>query len=128
MNEKVVIKKSRIIFLIGLLLSIIVSIWMHQINYCLAVVLGYMIGLLVFYITIKATDLILEMQSSGGIIAISFLMKMLLYLLGFYLAYLFPNVFDMISVFLSYFIIKITIIVVGLSNKGGETNDEYRNN
>ena len=114
MDEKIVIKKSVYTFIVFLMGAAIFSILFHSKTYILGMILGYLLNLLTFQITINSSSLMLEIRSSRGIVTLSFLIKILIYLSGFYLSYLFSDIFDIISVFIGYLIIKITIIVIGV--------------
>lgn len=113
MNEHDVLKQSVKVFIGGLIIFSIVGIIFKQINYPLGFVLGYGVSVLSFYIIIFMSDAILKMGQSVRLVVIMFIAKMLLYAGGFLLAIKFDNIFNLISVFVGYFVTKITIDVLG---------------
>lgn len=121
MNEYSVLKNSIKIAVVGLVIFGIVAIFTKEVSYLFGYVLGYIVGILTYLIIIQSSTTILNLQ--GGSIAIvmaMFMVKLLLYALGFFLAVKLPNIFNLISVCIGYFIIKITIYTEGFKNKGGE--------
>lgn len=122
MNEKTVIKHSKYIFLVGLILSTIASIILKDSSIVIGLVVGYVISLLAFLLIIKTSETILHLTTSTVyLVVMMFLAKLVLYGMGFYLA-IKSSWVHLVTVFLGYFIIKITIYVDTYLNKGGEVN------
>lgn len=121
MNEFTVLKRSGYIFLIGCLILGIVSVIFHDISYIFGLVLGYIINVIVFLLIIKMSEGILKFSMSTAIIAIMFLVKLVLYALGFFIAVKTPW-FHILGVFLGYMCTKITIYVEQWIHKGGEVD------
>lgn len=117
MNEKIVLKKSVYVFMIGCVIAIILGIIFHEISYLLGFILGYVINYLIFSINIKMTDAILKLSVSTPIIVIMFILKLFLYALGFMIA-IKISLFHLFGVFAGYLVMKLTIY--GLYLKGGE--------
>jgi hypothetical protein len=118
--EKEVIKKSIVTFLIGVLGGSIVSILLKDYTIVLGLLLGYIIDLGSFMLTVKFTDMLLLVQDSTGRISIiMFIMKLGIYALGLYIAIKIPTIFHIISVVIGYFITKITIYLTMSKNTGG---------
>ena len=120
MNEYEVIKQSKKYFIIGLIIVSITSIITTNVSWLLGFILGYAINLLIFYMIIQTSSLLLDLKASTvPIIVMLFIGKLLVYALGFYLSMIFPEVFSVITVFLGYFVIKITIYAEEFRLRGG---------
>lgn len=121
MNEYSVLKNSIKMAGIGLLLFCIISFFTKEVSFIFGYLLGYVINILTFLIIIQSSATILNLRGgSVGIVMGMFMIKLLLYAIGFFLAVKLPNIFSLISVCVGYFIIKITIYIDGHRNKGGE--------
>ena len=80
-------------------------------SYFLGIIVGYIVSLIIFQIIIKMSDLILAISSNTiSLVIILFLTKLLIYGLGFFIA-IKVSWINIITVFLGYFIIKITIYI-----------------
>lgn len=117
MNEKDVLKQSIKVFIVGLICFGIVSIFLKQINFILGFILGYIVSVLSFYIIIFMSDAILKMGQAIKYVVVMFILKMVLYASGFILAIKLDNIFNLISVFCGYFVIRITIGILGYLNR-----------
>ena len=60
MNEKLVFKRSALIFLIGFVIFLIVGFIMKSVSYPLGFLLGYLFNLAIFYVIIITSDIILN--------------------------------------------------------------------
>lgn len=124
MNENTVLKNSIKLSIIGLLLFIIISFITRDSSYIGGYLVGYGINVITFLLIIQSSTLLLNLRGgSSGIIMAMFIIKLLLYALGFFLAFKVPNIFNIIGVFVGYFVIKVTIYLDGHRNKGGEQNE-----
>ena len=111
MNENTVMSHSKYVFLIALAIAGLVSLLLMDISYFLGIIVGYIVSLIIFQIIIKMSDLILAISSNTiSIVIILFLTKLLIYGLGFFIA-IKVSWINIITVFLGYFIIKITIYI-----------------
>lgn len=119
MNEKEVLKRSVYIFIGACILIGIVSIVTRDISYLLGLILGYIINILTFYITIKSTEALLQMSSSAVFIALTFLVKIVIYAVGLFMA-IKLNLFHILGVFIGYMLIKVAIYIEGYRHKGGD--------
>lgn len=117
MNENDVLKQSVKVFIIGLIIFSIIGIFVKQVNFILGFILGYVISVLSFYIIILMSDIILKLGQTVKYVIFMFIIKMLLYAGGFILALKFNSIFNLISVFFGYFVIRITISVLGYLNR-----------
>ena len=108
-------KESIKIFLVLLIISGIVSAFLHSISYSLGLVLGYLLNLFIFRVIQVEADAILNSYGklTVGLIIIISLAKLGIYALGFLLAIKCPNFFNLFSVFVGYFVIKLTIFYMG---------------
>lgn len=122
MNEKDVIKRSYQIFLLGVILFIFLGIFLKDISYLFGFILGYALNLIIFYLIIKMSEGILKFSMSTVIIIIMFILKLLIYALGFIIAVK-SDWFHLIGVFVGYMVTKISIYVEGYVNRGGEVNE-----
>ncbi len=124
MNEKNVLKTSLKIFIIGLIICIIPSIMSRSIIYISGLTLGYVVSVLTFLLIIKTSTLLLQIRSNT-IVIISFLtlLKTALYASGFLIALLMPEVANIVTVFIGYFIIKVTIYYSSYRSRGGVTSE-----
>lgn len=114
MNEGVVLKYSIRIFLIGLCMSVIPCIYFNTISYASGFIIGYIINVLVFLLIIQASTVILQLQSGSiAIVAVLFIIKLVLYAIGFYSAIRFANRISIVTVFMGYFVMKVTIYITG---------------
>lgn len=119
MNEKDVLRRSFYVFIVGCLLFAGIGIFFQDISYLLGFVLGYLINDIVFLLIIKMTDEILKTSMSTVIVAIIFLLKLILYALGFIVAI--KSVYiHIVGVFFGYLITKISIYIEGYIHKGGD--------
>ena len=111
MNEKTVMSHSKYVFLVALAIAGLVSLLLMDISYFLGIIVGYIVSLIIFQIIIKMSDLILAISSNTiSLVIILFLTKLLIYGLGFFIA-IKVSWINIITVFLGYFIIKITIYI-----------------
>ena len=111
MNENTVMSHSHYVFLIALAIAGLVSLLLMDISYFLGIIVGYIVSLIIFQIIIKMSDLILAISSNTiSLVIILFLTKLLIYGLGFFIA-IKVSWINIITVFLGYFIIKITIYI-----------------
>ena len=111
MNENTVMSHSKYVFLIALAIAALVSLLLMDISYFLGIIVGYIVSLIIFQIIIKMSDLILAISSNTiSLVIILFLTKLLIYGLGFFIA-IKVSWINIITVFLGYFIIKITIYI-----------------
>lgn len=111
MNENTVMSHSKYVFLVALAIAGLVSLLLMDISYFLGIIVGYIISLIIFQIIIKMSDLILAISSNTiSLVIILFLTKLLIYGLGFFIA-IKVSWINIITVFLGYFIIKITIYI-----------------
>ena len=112
MNENTVMSHSKYVFLVALAIAGLVSLLLMDISYFLGIIVGYIVSLIIFQIIIKMSDLILVISSNTiSLVIILFLTKLLIYGLGFFIA-IKVSWINIITVFLGYFIIKITIYIV----------------
>ena len=111
MNENTVMSHSKYVFLIALAIAGLVSLLLMDISYFFGIIVGYIVSLIIFQIIIKMSDLILAISSNTiSLVIILFLTKLLIYGLGFFIA-IKVSWINIITVFLGYFIIKITIYI-----------------
>ena len=111
MNENTVMSHSKYVFLIALAIAGLVSLLLMDISYFLGIIVGYIVSLIIFQIIIKMSDLILAISSNTiSLVIILFLTKLLIYGLGLFIA-IKVSWINIITVFLGYFIIKITIYI-----------------
>lgn len=117
MSENDVLKQSVKVFIGGLLIFIIVGIALKQISFPLGFILGYIVSVLSFYMIILMSDFILKMGQTIKYVVMMFILKMVLYAGGFILAIKLDNIFNLISVFFGYFVIRMTIGILGYLNR-----------
>ena len=111
MNENTVMSHSKYVFLVALAIAGLVSLLLMDISYFLGIIVGYIVSLIIFQIIIKKSDLILAISSNTiSLVIILFLTKLLIYGLGFFIA-IKVSWINIITVFLGYFIIKVTIYI-----------------
>ena len=111
MNENTVMSHSKYVFLVALAIAGLVSLLLMDISYFLGIIVGYIVSLIIFQIIIKMSDLILAISSNTiSLVIILYLTKLLIYGLGFFIA-IKVSWINIITVFLGYFIIKITIYI-----------------
>lgn len=121
MNEKSVIKSSVKIGAVIFLLFFAVGLAIHDISYPLGYLLGYIINFIVFLITIFTSTEILNLKLSVIPVVISVIGKMVLLALGFYIA-IKVSYFNLIGVFVGYLTTRISIIIEGYIQKGGDVH------
>lgn len=120
MNENTVLKNSIKLSSIGLLLFVITAGITKDSSYIFGYLVGYGINVLTFLLIIQSSTMLLNLRGgTSGIIMVMFIIKLLLYALGFFLALKLPNIFNIVGVFVGYFVIKVTIYIDGHRNKGG---------
>jgi hypothetical protein len=122
MNEKNVVKRSVFLFLIGIILFSIIGVLLKDISYLFGFILGYLLNLVIFYLIIKMSEGILTFSMSTTIVIIMFIVKMLIYALGFIIAVK-SKWFHLLGVFMGYMMTKLSIYVEGYINRGGEINE-----
>jgi hypothetical protein len=122
MNEKNVVKRSVFLFLIGIVLFSIIGVFLKDISYLFGFILGYLLNLVIFYLIIKMSEGILTFSMSTTIVIIMFIVKMLIYALGFIIAVK-SKWFHLLGVFMGYMMTKLSIYVEGYINRGGEINE-----
>lgn len=121
MNEITVMKRSVSIFLLGCLLFGIVGLIFRDISYIFGFVLGYIINIIDFYLIIKMSDGILKFKMPVVLVAMMFIVKLMMYGLGFYVA-IKSSWIHIVGVFFGYLCMKISIHVEDHVHKGGEGN------
>ena len=112
MNEKLVLKRSALIFLIGFVIFLIVGFIMKSVSYPLGFLLGDLFNLAIFYVIIITSD----MKSTSLIILLN-IVKLAIYAIGFLIAIFIPKWFNLIGVLFGYMVIKITIYIVSYQMK-----------
>lgn len=123
MDEIKVIKNSVFVYLIGLVATVVMGLFFNSISYPIGFTFGYILNLIVFLLIIAISKLILELGTgSVFLIGLLFLIKLIIYGIGFYLAIHFEEYISLVCVFFGYFIIKLSIYVTGYIYKGGEVN------
>ena len=122
MNEKTVLKRSVHVFFIASLIILIMSLCLQDISYIFGFILGYIINIIIFLMNIMMSEGILKFSMSTAIIVIMFILKLLFYALGFFIAVKMDFI-HIFGVFLGYLVIKITIYIEGFIHKGGEINE-----
>ena len=111
MNENTVLSHSKYIFLVALAIAGLVSLLLMDISYFLGIIVGYIVSMIIFQIIIKMSDLLFAISSNTiSLVIILFFTKLLIYGLGFFIA-IKVSWINIITVFLGYFIIKITIYI-----------------
>lgn len=118
MNEKLVLKRSALIFLIGFVIFLIVGFIMKSVSYPLGFLLGYLFNLAIFYVIIITSDMILNLKRSTSLIILLNIVKLAIYAIGFLIAIFIPKWFNLIGVLFGYMVIKITIYIVSYQMKG----------
>ena len=113
MNEKLVLKRSALIFLIGFVIFLIVGFIMKSVSYPLGFLLGYLFNLAIFYVIIITSDMILNLKKSTSLI----ILLLAIYAIGFLIAIFIPKWFNLIGVLFGYMVIKITIYIVSYQMK-----------
>ena len=83
MNEKLVLKRSALIFLIGFVIFLIVGFIMKSVSYPLGFLLGYLFNLAIFYVIIITSDMILNLKRSTSLIILLNIVKLAIYAIGF---------------------------------------------
>lgn len=119
MDERSVIRQSYSVFSIGCVIFLIIGIILKDLSFLLGFILGYLLNLLVFNVIIKVSESILELSLHSIFVFFSFLIRLGIYAMGFYAAIKLPW-FHLLGVFIGYLVIKISILVDGYKNKGGE--------
>ena len=119
MDEKDVLKRSMKLMIIGCLIFGMMSILCHDLSLLNGFILGYVINVIAFFLIIKTADGILKYSMSTVIIVITFMLKLVLYALGFFIAVK-SQWFHIVGVFFGYMITKLSIFVEGYVHKGGE--------
>lgn len=117
MNEHDVMDQSRLVYLAGMIICLILMFITHKAAYPIGFTIGYGISLLVFILIVKMSDLILTLQKPVIIVVLMYLLKMALYALGFTLAVLFPQYVNLFSVFFALMIPKLTIYAGGFRER-----------
>lgn len=122
MNEKSVIKSSLVVFIVGLLLCYILDILIKDNSYLYGFVIGYLLNLVIFYMTIKTSESILNLSPVTPLVILGIVLKLIIYSIGFYIAIKIEWI-NILGVFIGYMSIKIAIYLEGYKNKGGDIND-----
>lgn len=123
MDEKIVLRKSVIVFLVGLVIFSIIGIFAKTVSYPLGFIVGYIASMLSFGIIIKMSEIILNLRQSTMIVVVMFVVKMAIYAISFLLAIFFKDIFNIIGVFFGLMVTRITIYVVTYLTKGGEVSE-----
>lgn len=118
MNEKDVLRKSLYLLVIGCFLFGIIGILLKDISYLLGFILGYVINVIVFLLIMKMSDEILKTSASTVFVVMGFILKLVLYAIGFYIAVKTKWV-HLLGVFVGYMVTKLSIYIEGYIHKGG---------
>lgn len=106
MIEYKIRRQSYIIFLIGL----IATLFTGEIRYPAGFMIGYLISLLAFMMTARVTDLLLDNKSNTKILTVClFIGQLFIYSAGLLIGLLLMDYVSYITVFIAYFVIKMTI-------------------
>lgn len=110
-EDKEIIKRSIPMFLVLSFIMLGVSLFFGQVSYLFGFILGYGLNLVIFKVITITVDNILLFQSkmSGAIVMMSHLVKLMIYSLGFFLAVKLPMIFNIFTVTIGYFVIKLSI-------------------
>ena len=114
MIEKQIRQTSIKVFIVALVISLIVSYIFKNYSYTTGIILGYLISLLVFKITVSMTDLLLTLHDHKYAVLVVYVMfigKLVIYAAGLILAIKLTSYINYFAVFIGYFIVKITIYV-----------------
>ena len=114
MIEKQIRQTSIKVFIVALVISLIVSYVFKNYSYTTGIILGYLISLLIFHMTVSMTDLILSIHDHKYAVIVVYVMfigKLVIYAAGLVLAIKLSGYLNYIAVFIGYFIVKITIYV-----------------
>lgn len=123
MDEKIVLRKSVIVFLVGLVIFSIIGIVAKTGSYPFGFIVGYIASMLSFGIIIKMSEIILNLRQSTMIVVVMFVVKMAIYAISFLLAIFFKDIFNIVGVFFGLMVTRITIYVVTYLTKGGEVSE-----
>lgn len=123
MEEKaIVVRQLKISIVIGIIL-LIVGIIIHNMTYLFGFMLGLIISLIEFRLVVLSCDLILDLSLSKFLVFVLFIVRYLLYGLGFVIAIKVPY-FNIFLVLIGYLLTKIAIYYEQIiTDKGGETSD-----
>ncbi len=122
-SEKDIVKNSNRIFAIIGIVLIVISMIMNDYSLIMGFCLGYCINLIILKIIVCTVDGILSTNKkiATGFVATSFLLKMLIYAIGFILAIKIPKLFNLFTVTIGYFVVKLAMFHTGYRlRKGGE--------
>ncbi len=122
-NEKDIVKNSNRIFAIIGIVLIVISMIMNDYSLIMGFCLGYCVNLIILKIIVRTVDSILSTNRliATGFVATSFLLKMLIYATGFILAIKIPKLFNLFTVTIGYFVVKLAMFHTGYRlRKGGE--------
>ena len=114
MIEKQIRQTSIKVFIVALVISLIVSYVFKNYSYTTGIILGYLISLLIFHMTVSMTDLNLSIHDHKYAVIVVYVMfigKLVIYAAGLVLAIKLSGYLNYIAVFIGYFIVKITIYV-----------------
>ncbi|MEG0368077.1 MAG: ATP synthase subunit I [Coprobacillus sp.] len=121
MNEKDVEKESLKVFFAILLFSIVIGIMLKSYIYSTGVIVGYIINVINFKITIKTSDMILKSGQNVLLVILMYILKMILMVLGFALGVIFKEYIHIFGVFFGYLITPITIYWLNFKTRKEES-------
>ena len=108
-NDSLIVKKSFLLFVIGFIINIAVTFLWHITGLPLGWCLGYALSLIILKINTVSVDAVIQKRMPGVLIAANYALAMIIYVGGLLVGFMFPAICHYMGVFLSYFIIKVTI-------------------
>lgn len=120
MSEYDILKKSPMVFGVGLVVMIVIGFFLNMISIPLGFILGYLGSILSFLLIIKGATVILQLNRSVEIVVLLYILKLVVYASGFLLAIFLPKIFNLFAVLIGYFVIKVTITLSPIFEKRRE--------
>ena len=110
MDIKKILNKSFKMFMIGEIVFLLISIYLNNYTFLPGFLLGYLVSITTFLMTVKMTDAILALQhNSPLIVALIFVLKLTLIGLSFYVSIVFDQFFHLAATFVGCLIMRVTL-------------------
>ena len=110
MDIKNILKKSIIVFFVGELVFLLISLYFNDFSFMTGFLLGYLVSIITFFMTVKMTDTIISLkQGSPILVGMFFVLKLVLIAVAFYLSIIFSQFFHLAGTFIGCLIMKVTL-------------------
>ena len=110
MDINKILKKSVILFFVGELIFLLISLFFNDLTFMSGFLLGYLVSIVTFLMTVKMSDAIISLkQGSAMLVAMFFVLKLIIIAVAFFLSIIFSQFLHLAGTFIGCLIMKVTL-------------------